>query len=265
MQNSAWSQDGNTVNSVIVQSITIILRINLFNVKSGIFTARVYGTMEMYCFYRSVHTQGGYPISIPIILPLVSCPFLGVPQWLVPSPFGGVPWPGQDDGYPGQVRMGYPGQGWGIPWPGMGYPKPGTGYLHPEMGYSLARDGVSPWQGMGYHQPGWGTPPIQRWGTPWPGMGYPQDRTTDGVLDTRQAVCLLRSRRRTVLCYCWFSHSRWLRMHNLTVISNLTNCFSFSPKTWPLRRVYRQYRTLSLILNRRERYAPITQRMQHLT
>ena len=44
-----------------------------------------------------------------------------------------------------------------------------------------------------------GTPP------PGPGRGVPcwggyPDRTTEGVLTTRRAVCLLRSRRRTFLC-----------------------------------------------------------------
>ena len=63
----------------------------------------------------------------------------------------------------------------------------------PEMGYSLL-------SGMGTPVQEWATPlrdrvlPGQGWGTP------PRDRTADGVLDTRRAVCLLRSRRRTFLC-----------------------------------------------------------------
>ena len=80
----------------------------------------------------------------------------------------------------------------------LGYPQPGMGYL-------LARDGV-PQPEMGTPE-GWGTP-SQGWSTPWPVMGYPPppDRTADGVLDTRQAVCLLRSRRRTFLfLYQFFS------------------------------------------------------------
>ena len=62
-------------------------------------------------------------------------------------------------------------QGTPPPNPGMGYP------LHrPWMGYPLARSG----QGV-------------------PQVPPPPARTTEGVLDTRRAVCLLRSRRRTFL------------------------------------------------------------------
>ena len=70
-------------------------------------------------------------------------------------------------GYPSLVRMGgYPGQiRMGVPQPGMGYPSPIQG---------------------------WGAPPPSRDGVP------PWDRTAGVVLDTQQAVCLLRSRRRTV-------------------------------------------------------------------
>ena len=53
-----------------------------------------------------------------------------------------------------------------------------------------------------------GGTPSQRWGTPPPGQagGTPPslDRTADGVLATQWAVCLLRSRRRTVVA-CNFS------------------------------------------------------------
>ena len=59
------------------------------------------------------------------------------------------------------------------------------------------------------------------WGTPWPGQYWvpsqfqpgqdgvspsPGDRTVEPVLATRRAVCLLRSRRRTVLLSDAFSH-----------------------------------------------------------
>ena len=105
----------------------------------------------------------------------------------------GVPQPGQDGGtQPGQERgVPKPGQlggilatdevtaiqGWSTP--------PSIDRVPPVLGWgTLSIDGVPPC-------PGWGTP-LQRWGTPW-------DRTADGVLDTRRAVCLLRSRRRTVL------------------------------------------------------------------
>ena len=36
------------------------------------------------------------------------------------------------------------------------------------------------------------------------GVPHPPDRTVDGVLDTRRAVCLLRSRRRTFLYDAYF-------------------------------------------------------------
>ena len=116
---------------------------------------------------------------------------------------GGVPCRG---GYPGQggtlVRYPPARSGWGgtllggtlaggVPWPG------GTLVRYPpsqvRMGGYPA--GGVPWLG-GY--PGWGvpwsgTPPARSgWG------GYP-GRTTEGVLTTRRAVCLLRSRRRTFL------------------------------------------------------------------
>ena len=129
-------------------------------------------------------------------------------------------------GYPGQVQMGgtparsdggvpQPGPTgtWGgVPPAGMGYPKPGlTGGILarsdrgvPEVGYPLA--------GMGYPKPGLrvdtqgGVPPSKD-GVP-PPLGPtvppritppPRDRTVDGVLDTPRSVCLLRSRRRTLL------------------------------------------------------------------
>ena len=63
----------------------------------------------------------------------------------------------------------------------MGYPHPGS------------RDEVSPVRSGQGGTPGWGTPPGQGWGNP------PWDRIADGVLDTRQVVCLLRSRKRTLL------------------------------------------------------------------
>ena len=63
----------------------------------------------------------------------------------------------------------------------MGVPQPGQ-----ERGYpGQVKRGV-PQPGMGY---------------PCPGMGYPQDRTADGIRDTRRAVCLLHSRRRTFLFF----------------------------------------------------------------
>ena len=99
------------------------------------------------------------------------------------------------------------------------------------------RDGVPPWPGMGYPcQQGWGTPqPGQdggylRWGTPEQGWGTPlardgippRDRTADGVLDTPRPVCLLRSRRRTFLC---FNENSLVCLH---VVSLVTIVFSDS-------------------------------------
>ena len=88
-------------------------------------------------------------------------------------------------GYPDPSPGGLPGSGtplWG------GYP----GQVPPPGGYPGQ---VPPPGGV----PGSGTPPggVPGSGTP-PGGGYP-GRTTEGVLTTRRAVCLLRSRRRTFL------------------------------------------------------------------
>ena len=71
---------------------------------------------------------------------------------------GGLPQPGQDVGYPNQVRMGGAPTRDGVPPSTNGVPPiqrwgtPGQGWgtLCPEMG--------TPWPGMG--------PPVQRWGTP---------------------------------------------------------------------------------------------------
>ena len=121
----------------------------------------------------------------------------GVP-WPGPDG-GGVPWPGLDGGYPGQVQTGgYPGQVqvWGYP------SQVQMGEVHrpgPDGGY------------MGYPQPGQdrGVPPpspVQdsRWST-W-----------------YAAVCLLRSRRRTVLFYHVFQisfHTHVLITHKWKIIS----------------------------------------------
>ena len=92
----------------------------------------------------------------------------------------------------GGVRSGTPPRG------GSGYP-PG-GYRSP---------GTPP--GGGY--PGPGTPPGGGYpgpGTPPGGGGVPDlGRTTEGVLTTRRAVCLLRSRRRTFLYSFNFYHLKF--------------------------------------------------------
>ena len=87
------------------------------------------------------------------------------------------PWPGQDGGYPGRVPLaGY------LPRPGGTLPWGGT-----QVGYPHGRVPPSP-------GPGWRVP-CQEGDQD---GGYPV-RTTEGVLTTRRAVCLLRSRRRTFL------------------------------------------------------------------
>ena len=103
-----------------------------------------------------------------------------LPRWIhQPGPDGGYPSQGwstppadQDEGYPSQEWGTPPGEDRGVPYSSDGVPPP-------------ARSG-------GYPSQGWGT-------LPWSGVGYPQDRTADEVVDTRRAVCLLRSNRRTFL------------------------------------------------------------------
>ena len=130
-------------------------------------------------FTLLVCPRGGYPY--PIMLCNISQNAMG--QW------GGVP--GQ---VPPPARL-----GWGGTLAGGGYPgRGGTLVRYPS---GQVRMGGVPWSG-GY--PGRGGYPGQV--PPQPGQdggvpcwgGYP-GRTTKGVLTTRRAVCLLRSRRRTFL------------------------------------------------------------------
>ena len=120
---------------------------------------------------------------------------------------GGGTLPGLAREVPCQVQPGggYPAGGyparWAVPcWGSMGGFPAGLGGTLPG-GTPLARSGWGyPAKGgtlLGGTLPGY--PPRQ--GTPQPrsgGGGYPV-RTTKGVLTTRRAVCLLRSRRRTFL------------------------------------------------------------------
>ena len=124
-------------------------------------------------------TPGGVPISHNALQHYPE--FHGADTWggtLSGPAGGGATLPGQDRGIPC----------WGVPYQG------GTQVGHPpgqvRMGGTLP--GGYPARGqVGY-------PPGQvRMG------GYPV-RTTEGVLTTRRAVCLLRSRRRTFLFY--FNH-----------------------------------------------------------
>ena len=106
----------------------------------------------------------------PIILPLVPLPY-----WGVPSEWSQVP-----------SRGGYPNPSQGIPQSQVRVPQ----------GTLLVRTGwCSPLPQPRYDE----VPPS------WPGLDgvhpHPPDRTT-GVLATRQSVCLLRSRRSTVLFGC---------------------------------------------------------------
>ena len=108
-----------------------------------------------------------------------------------------------------------------MPWgsggvPGSGTPPPGgyPGQVPPPPGGTRTPPGQVPPGGV----PGSGTP---RGGTrtPPPG-GYP-GRTTEGVLTTRRAVCLLRSRRRTFLfILCWVTNCYYVKMS-----SNLFHTF----------------------------------------
>ena len=102
-------------------------------------------------------------------------------------------------GYPGQVRRGgYPRLlGWVAPlarsgWGGTPvYPTPilGWGPTWPDQ------DGVEVWSYPPPPCPGMGYPPATS------GQGVPpSDRTTEGVLTVRGAVCLLRSRRTFLYC-----------------------------------------------------------------
>ena len=112
------------------------------------------------------------------------------------------PHPGGGGGYPSprffpRSFLGrYPSPGLGVPHPWWGIPIPGQ----KGMGCSQpGQDGVPPSQDWGnpLPQPGQdGVPPGQDWGTPLP---PPLNRTAERVLATRRAVCLLRSRRRTLL------------------------------------------------------------------
>ena len=94
------------------------------------------------------------------------------------------------------------GGGGYLPWPGGGGAPTlqlmGGTYLG-LGGTCLGQEGVPPLEGgvptsIREYLPGWGYPLARtEWGAPLPG------RDNRGVLDTRRAVCLLRSRRRTFL------------------------------------------------------------------
>ena len=103
------------------------------------------------------------------------------------------------DGVPSHPEIGCsPVQEWGTPLSSDDVPLP-----HPEMGYPPIQRWVPPGQRWGPPLP-WpemGYPPVQRWATPAGDGGTPPpwDRTAERALATRWAVCLLRSRRNTIL------------------------------------------------------------------
>ena len=168
-------------------------------------TDRVRSTTGRLCFdtYLSVCPQGGgYPSQVQTGGYPSQVQIRGIPR---PGPDGGwgrgTPpgWGGTWDEVPH-----HPWQGWGTPVQvRMGVPK---------VGYPWQAWGTPPQPSQDGGYPRWGTP-QQGWGTPQPdhnggmplaGMGYPLYRTADGVLDTPRSVCLLRSRRRTVLLTKWY-------------------------------------------------------------
>ena len=149
---------------------------------SPFFTARVRSTREgnvLTSVCPSIHPSvcprgGGVPISHNALQHFPECHEAAA---------GGVPGSGTPrGGYPAQVpprggtRLRYPPPG--------GYP----GQVPPPGGY--------PGQVPTHPPPGGGGGTQVRY--PPGGGGYP-GRTTEGVLTTRRAVCLLRSRRRTFL------------------------------------------------------------------
>ena len=140
---------------------------------------------------------GGYP-DPPWGVP---GPPWGVPPRGVPRPPRGVPGP------PGGYLTGYPPGGYltgGVPdWvpprgvPGRVLPPRGVPDWVPPGGYltGYPPGGVPDWGDPGQVPPG----QVRMGGVPcWGWGGYP-GRTTEGVLTTRRAVCLLRSCRRTFL------------------------------------------------------------------
>ena len=130
---------------------------------------------------------------------------------------GGLPRSGYPPG--GLPRSGYPPGGL----PGSGTPPGGYPGQVPPRG--VPRSGYPP-GGAGSGTPLGGVP---RSGYP-PRGGYP-GRTTEGVLTTRRAVCLLRSRRRTFLLSWFFrgwrsfcSRESWFFEYSAG-IKQLLSCF----------------------------------------
>ena len=183
--------------------------------------------------------RGGYPGQVP--------PPGGVTRVRYP-PWGGTRLRYPPRGYPGQVpprggtrvryppqggtRLRYPrGGGTRVRCPPGGVPGSGT----PRGGGWVLGSGTPPGRGtrVRYPPPGGGypgqVPPgggVPRSGTP-PRGGYP-GRTTEGVLTTRRAVCLLRSRRRTFLFQLFFETAPSLFSFNLFFLRCAKRIISFS-------------------------------------
>ena len=130
------------------------------------------------------------------------CPLPIRPGWVVPL------WGGPHLGYPpSDLAGGTPARGYlpqvpscqtwlGVPLPGvphLGYPSPSD----------LGGGGVPPVRpGQGGNPP-W-VPPCQTWPGGYPCRGSTPPQVTDAVLDTPRSVCLLHSRRRTLLLVILF-------------------------------------------------------------
>ena len=175
-------------------------------------------------YLGQVPPRGGYPgPGTPPGGYLTQVPPRG--GYLTQVPPGGVPDPGTPPGGyltqvppPGggtQVQVpprGGSGNPPGVPGPGTppgGVPRsPQGGY--PDLGTPRGW-GTLPGYPLGGGDPDRGTPR---------GWGYP-GRTTEGVLTTRRAVCLLRSRRRTFLLesyFCCFDYSGFSQTHKINNI-----------------------------------------------
>ena len=147
----------------LIKVVTFIFSL----VRSSVFIDFVRSTTVRYCFHRCLSVHRGE----------------GVPQGTYPLP----PSQGTYSPPPGQVLTGGtprylpPSQSTYLPWPRY-YPQPGP-------------------NGRGRDTPRYlPPPPLPRYLPPSPfPPPPPRDRTANGVLDTPQSVCLLRSHRRTFL------------------------------------------------------------------
>ena len=154
--------------------------------------------------------------------PLVPCLFRGVPQCLVQCPFlgrypsprrgggGGLPLSQVGGTQSGLERVPPTITGWGTPLASTGWDTPWQG--QDGVPSQPGQDEVPPGQDRLRYPPpsppirtGWGTlliPPGQdrlEYPSPPPPPPRPRDRTAQRVFSARWPICLLRSRRRTIL------------------------------------------------------------------